>query len=444
VTAPPREPSLAVLIAYGLPALPLAVLTLPLYVVVPNHYSTAIGIPIAMVGAILLAVRLIDAVSDPLVGFLADRIGHRWGRRRTWVLAGVPATVLGAVMLFLPQPGTGAGYLFLWATVLSLGWTCVLIPYSAWGAELSATYAGRSRVTAVRETIVFAGTLVALVVQAVSQNAAATLATFALIVGVGLPLTVVVTALTVPEPVDRSRARVALPEGLRLMAGNAPFRRLVLAFLINGFANGLPATLFLFFVSERLQAPDQAGLLLVTYFACGIAGVPVWLWLAGRTSKHRAWCLAMLLACAAFVVAPVLGPGDVTAFLVICVLTGFAVGADLVLPPSIQADVIDLDTARSGEQRAGLFMSVWALATKLALAVAVGIAFPLLAAFGFDPANNLREPAGLAALGLLYAGLPVVLKLAAIALMWRFPLDRAGVEMLKDAPAAASSSLSRA
>jgi Na+/melibiose symporter-like transporter len=206
--------------------------------------------------------------------------------------------------------------------------------------------------------------------------------------------------------------------------------RLVVAFLINGLANGLPATLFLFFVTEGLQAPDQAGLLLVTYFACGILGVPVWLWVARKTSKHRAWCLAMLLACAAFVVAPALGPGDVNAFLIVCVVTGLAVGADLVLPPSIQADVVDLDTARSGEQRSALYMSIWALATKLALAAAVGIAFPVLASFGFDPGKGLREAGGLTALGLLYAGVPVILKLIAIALMWRFPLTRADIERL--------------
>jgi glycoside/pentoside/hexuronide:cation symporter, GPH family len=431
VRTPPREPSLATLIAYGLPAFPLAVLTLPLYVVVPNFYAAGLAIPIAAVGTVLFVVRLFDAISDPVVGYLADRSGHRFGRRRTWFLAGVPLTVLGAIMVFRPQDGADATYLLVWAAILSLGWTFVLIPYSAWGAELSQTYAGRSRVTAVRESIVFIGTLAALVVQATTGEPARTLAIFALIVGIGLPVTALLAGLVVPEPQDRSTTRLDLTSGLAAMAANRPFLRLVAAFLVNGLANGLPATLFLFFVAERLQAPDQAGLLLVTYFACGILGVPVWLWISARTSKHRAWCLAMLMACAAFIVAPFLGPGDVTAFLIVCVITGLAVGADLVLPPSIQADVIDLDTARSGEQRSALYMSVWALATKLALAAAVGIAFPVLAAFGFDPGKGLREAAGLTALGWLYAGVPVALKLVAIALMWTFPLTRRDIEAMR-------------
>jgi Na+/melibiose symporter-like transporter len=128
-----------------------------------------------------------------------------------------------------------------------------------------------------------------------------------------------------------------------------------------------------------------------------------------------------------------LGPGDVAIFATVVVVTGFALGADVILPASIQADVIDVDTAASGEQRAGLYMALWALATKLALAAAVGIAFPLLGAAGFDPAAGVETPQGLLVLGLLYAGLPVLLKLGAIALVWRFPLDEASHDALRAA-----------
>ena len=66
MTAPTsREPSFAALLAYALPALPLAVLTLPLYVVVPQYYSAGLGVSLAAVGYALLAVRILDALSDP-------------------------------------------------------------------------------------------------------------------------------------------------------------------------------------------------------------------------------------------------------------------------------------------------------------------------------------------------------------------------------------------
>lgn len=440
---PSRELSLLAVAAYALPAIPFAVLTLPLYIVVPTFYAEELGLPLAAVGQALLVVRLVDAFADPAVGLLADRWRPAFGRRRLWFAAAMLPTAFAAWMIFRPPEGAGVGYLLLWGSALSLAWTAALVPHAAWGAELSTTYAGRNRVAAWRETSALVGTLIALGLQAAAPaltggGQRAVLASYAVMVGIGLPLFAVAAIALTPEPLDSSRARLTFRDGLKAMRANTAFLRLVAAFLINGLANGLPATLFLFFVAERLGAKDMAGPFLVIYFAAGILGVPLWLWLARRTSKHRAWCWAMLLACAVFVAAPFLGQGDTVAFGIVCVLTGLAVGADLVLPPSIQADVIDVDTAASGDQRSGLYLAAWGLATKLALAAAVGIAFPVLALAGFDPASGQRSETGLMTLGLLYGGLPVALKLVAIALMWRFPLDEASQAELRAKIEAAS------
>lgn len=421
------------LIAYAAPALPLAVLTLPLYTLMPNHYAANVGLPIAVVGQILLLVRLFDAVTDPIVGVLSDRTAGRFGRRKIWVACGLPLTALAAVMLFRPVPGADAAYLLVWGAALSLGWTIVLVPYNAWGAELSQSYAGRNRVAAFREGVGFVGLLAALTVQAIVGDVGATLAVFALVIAIGLPAACLLPLALVPEPENRSVASIDFGAGLMAMAANRPFVRLIAAYLVNGLANGLPATLFLFYVTERLGSDGAtAGLLLVVYVLCGIAGMPLWLYLARRTSKHRAWCIAMLFNSLAFAPALLLGAGDVKLFAIVCVATGLAVGADLVLPASLQADVIDVDTAETGEQRSGLYLAAWMLATKLALALAVGVAFPVLAWAGFDPQAGAHAEFGLLTLALLYAGLPILLKLIAIVLMWRFPLDAAGQTLLRE------------
>jgi glycoside/pentoside/hexuronide:cation symporter, GPH family len=423
----------ATLAVYALPALPLAILALPFYVVVPAFYAQVVGLPIATVGQALLLVRIVDALSDPLAGALADRWRPRFGRRRLWVLVAAPLVALAAARVLLAPARADAAYLALWGSLLSVAWTACLVPYMAWGAELSRSYGGRTRVAAFRESLTVAGTLIALAAPAALPRLGfdgqqAVLAAFAVAIGAGLPLAALIAVAWVPEPVQRggpglAARRLSPGEGLRHMLANRPFLRLLAAFFVNGFANGLPATLFLFFVGDRLAAPAAAGPLLVLYFVCGVAGVPIWFTLARRMSKHRAWALGMVLAASAFSAAAFLGPGDVAPFASICVVTGLALGADVVLPASIQADVIDIDTAACGEERAGLYLAVWALATKLALAVAVGLAFPLLGLFGFDPANGLSTGEGLAALAFLYGGLPVLLKFGAIALMWRFPLD---------------------
>jgi Na+/melibiose symporter-like transporter len=433
-----REPSAASLLAYALPALPLAVLQLPVYVLVPNFYASGIGLPIAAIGAALLAVRIVDALLDPMIGFMADRVSPGLGRRRGWFALAALPTALAAWMLFSPPGGAGLAYLVTWSLALSLAWTAALVPYGAWGAELSTHYHGRARVAAFRETATVAGTVVALTATAAVPMLGLggdreVLAFFALFVALALPLATALAVWRVPEPADLSRHRLSPGAGLRLVAGNRPFLRLVAAYVVNGLANGLPATLFLFYARHVLEAPDAAGPLLMLYFLCGVLGVPLWLKLARATSKHRAWAIGMLVAAISFPLASVLGPGDVWLFALVCVLTGLTLGADVVLPAAIQADVIDLDTARSGEQRSGLYLSFWGLATQGALALAVGLAFPVLGAAGFDPGSGLVTPGGVMALALLYATAPALIKLGAIALVWRFPLDAAEQARLRAA-----------
>ncbi len=429
--------SRARLLAYALPALPLAVLTLPLYIVVPTYYATALGVPLAAVGQVLLAVRVLDALSDPVVGLLADRTRPRFGRRRTWFLAAAPATALAVWLVFVPPAGAGAWWLFVFGTLLSLASTASLVPYWAWGAELSTDYAGRNRVAAARETAVVIGTLVATAAPAAAEaaggDAGTALVVLAILVAVALPATALVAVLALPEPREHSRRRLDLRSGLVALGRNGPFLRLLAAYVLNGFANGLPATLFLFFVGTVLEAPERAGLVLFAYFLAGVAAVPVALAAAARFGKHRTWCAAMLFNAAVFATVPLLGPGDVWIFLAISVATGLALGADLVLPASIQADVIDLDTAETGEQRTGTYVAAWGLGTKIALALGVGIAFPVLDLAGFRTDGGPQTDLGLTTLALLYSTVPVLAKLGAVALMWRFPVDAAAVARLRDA-----------
>jgi GPH family glycoside/pentoside/hexuronide:cation symporter len=425
----PGRPGRAALVAYALPAVPLAAIALPLYVIVPTFYADHLGIPLAAIGTVLLMIRLVDAASDPVIGWLSDRVSPKAGRRRTVFLLSLPLTALSAFMVFWPPDKAGTGYLAFWGILLSIGYTATLLPYTAWGAELSTDYRGRSIVSAFREGATLVGTLIAIVLPfAVGMDRIDGfhgLAAVASLVLVAVPAFGLVAACAVPEPANRSISRLSLLDSLRHLVRNRPFVRLVAAFLLNGFANAIPATLFLYFVSERLGAEALRGPLLFLYFLCGILGVPIAVWVSARAGKHRSWCGAMILACIVFFFSGFLGAGDTAAFAVICALTGVLLGFDLALPPAIQADVIDCDTALSGEQRTGVYFAAWGLATKLSLALGVGLVFPVLAWSGFVPGSDAAVPeSALDTLAMLYAWLPILPKLAAIAIMWNFPLGQ--------------------
>lgn len=418
------------LAAYAAPALPLAVLGLPLNVFLPAFWGEVLGL--GTVGFILLATRLLDVLTDPLIGVLSDRTRGRFGRRRPWVAAALPVAGPAVWLLFVPPPEAGALHLFATASLVYLGWTMLNVSHTAWGAELSPDYHQRTRVNAWREAATLAGIITsALIPSLVPGGTAEDLRALAAVtLALAAPAFVLLFAVVPDAPAPhRSGQRSSPIAFLAPLAGNAPFRRLLAAWILNGMANGLPAALFLLVVTHLLEAADNAGPLLLTYFVAGVVAVPGWTRLAARLGKHRAWCAAMTWACLAFAFVPLLEPGDWLPFLAICGLSGAALGADLALPPAIQADVVDLDRLKTGEGRAGLLFALSSMAQKLGNALAVGIGLPLLEALGFRSGPD--GATGLAALVSLYCGLPIALKLAAVALMWRFPLDAAAQARLQ-------------
>jgi len=410
---------------YGLPGLPLAALGLPLYIYLPTFYAQQLGIGLAAVGTALLIARVSDVLTDPLIGMLSDWLPIP--SRRKWLMAiATPLLILAIWALFIPPDGAGFRWLLSWSLLVYLAWSLLTLPYTAWGAELSGDYDQRSTITASRESFVLIGTLVAaglpLAMGIGSDAPGEALTVLAQFLAILLPVTVLLCILKVPEPNRRSDP-IGFRAGLALLKQNRLFIRLLFAYLMNGIANGLPATLFLLFVSYVLVLPEKFGLLLSAYFVSGLIGLPIGIKLAQRFNKHRVWGISMLWAVVIFAWVPSLGAGDFVPFLIICILSGLSLGIDMALPASIQADVIDLDSAEGGGQRSGFFFGLWGMATKLSLALAVGIAFPLLDALGFDtqtaPVDN-----NLLALSVLYGLLPIPFKLLAAWTIWRFPLGR--------------------
>jgi Na+/melibiose symporter-like transporter len=307
---------------------------------------------LAQIGIALLAARLLDVVTDPVFGMLSDRTTSRFGRRKPWIIASLPLLVLATWQLFLPPGEAGIWHLLLWSSLAYLAWTVMLLPYTAWGAELADDYHERTRITAVREAFVVVGIILASALPALlggagvaedGRTAAVENALAVLAYGVAfiLPLSVLSLLLLVPEPRAQGEPPLGFMAALRMAWQNRPFIRLIAAYLLNGIANGLPATLFLLFTSHVIGSDDAAGPLLLLYFAAGIVGMPLWLLLSRRFGKHRVWAGSMVWASAMFAAAPFLGEGDVWPFALICLLSGLSLGADLALPASIQADVVD-------------------------------------------------------------------------------------------------------
>lgn len=425
-------------IAYGIPTLPIAAFAVPIYIYIPPFYAQELGISLAAIGTVLTLARILDALSWPVIGILSDRLQTRWGRRKPWIAISAPFILIAAVMLCIPPPGSGSLYLFTWSTMIYLASSALILPHSAWGAELSGDYHERSHIVAWREGLTIVGTLIAtmipsLVTKYSGNDPQLPLVSIVVFAGIMLPLSIPFALRYVPEtPVLRFR-ETDWRTGLKIVWRNQPFKLLLAAFLLNGIANSLPATLFLLFVTHTLHAAEYQGVLLFAYFSAGVISVPLWLMLAKRYTKHRVWGASMIWACLIFMWVPFLGRGDVSAFFVITILSGIGLGADMVLPASMQADVVDADTIESGAQRTGLYFAMWGVATKLSLAGAVGIAFPLLGYIGFDAQAMNNDEVSLLGLALLYSIVPVALKISSAILIWNFPIDAESQAQIRQA-----------
>jgi glycoside/pentoside/hexuronide:cation symporter, GPH family len=222
---------------------------------------------------------------------------------------------------------------------------------------------------------------------------------------------------TAPRSPSRPSQKQAQPHAhWALPWRSAPFRRLLIIFMLNGIASAIPATLVLFFVRDRLQTPDAEALFLAAYFAAAAVSVPLWVQAVRRYGLARTWLCGMGLAVAAFAWVLALGSGDRAGFLAVCVASGVALGADLAIPGALLTGIVQ--RAGHGAHAEGVYVGWWTSATKLNLGLAAGAALPLLSLAGYAPGQ--RDAQALLALTLAYVLVPCVLKLMAAALLWRW------------------------
>lgn len=409
----PRGGGLAAYAAFGLPV---TMTALPMNILLPDFYAATTALALTTIGLVLLATRLIDAVVDPLLGNWVDA-QNAAGRTLRPILLGAVPLAIGFALLFNPallgarDATASAVWLFATLACAYLGYSLATIAYQAWGAELAHDDAGRARITASREGAGLVGVLIGGTVATVA-GMPALVATFLLLLAAGLAL----LGLLAPRPQRRS---VVAGEhrftDFLIPLRTSRFRWLLAIFALNAIAPAITATVFQFFVADRLGLREYTGLFLSLYFIAGAASMPLWIRLAQRLPLQGIWLGGMVAAVAAFVWAYGLDAGQGTlalyAFIAICVLSGIAFGADLALPPALLAHVIDANG--HGGHREGAYFGLWNFVNKLCLALAGGIALSLLESLGY--ARGEQDAQALAALAFTYAVVPCLLKLVAAA-----------------------------
>ena len=425
-------------IIYALPFLAHAMALTPLITFIPSFYSGDHGLPLQYVGAIIFAARLFDIVVEPAVGILSDRTRGRFGRRKPWILGGLPVLMLGCWMVFAPPVKVDALYAGFWIAVTFIAFNVLDTPYKAWGAELSKSYMGRARVAAWREGFGSFSGLLALVLifftqKSGSEGLSATMFAMAVAFVIGMPILFAITLSLVPEPPieDLHIKPPTLKESLAVIVQNKPFMMILGGLGVLMSAAIIGASLHLIVMEKYYDARKLFPIILGAETIVGMLSIPLWLLLAKKIGKHKAMAIGVFWMAAWSAPIPLLKPDDDMLYAACIIIRGIGGGALAVLIGAMIADVVDIDTVKTGQARNGLYFAMVGMLGKIGIAFGalVGTTIPTL--FGFQTANAVNTPEALFALIVTYAWIPTIIFALAVPFFWFYPLTEHEQEKLR-------------
>jgi glycoside/pentoside/hexuronide:cation symporter, GPH family len=397
----------------------------------------------ALAGVILLINKIFDAINDPLVGMISDRVRTPWGRRRPWFLFGAIPFGLTFFLLFL-VPNWGLTGLFVYYLVVSLmldlAFTVVNVPYTALTAELTRDYDERTSLNSYRFAFSITAGLIAaffhpIIVNAVRSGGGTE--------QTGYMISALVWAVVATLPfffafwgtyerhTTAEETPVSYADSLRLTFSNRAFRYVTGIYLLSWLCVQTVSTLVVYYLTYWLRRPDQVPFVLLSVQGSSLLFLGVWTVLSRRIGKKGVYYYGMvwwiLVSIALYFVQPTWPPA---AIIVLGVLAGVGVATAYLVPWAMLPDVIELDELKTGRRREGAYYGFFVLLQKLGLALGLFLVSQALAISGYitPPVGTttpiIQPDSALQAIRLMIGPVPAVILLAGIYLVYKFPITR--------------------
>jgi len=427
---------LSVRLSYGAPSFAGAAMAIPIGIHLTIFYSDTILVPLGFIALVKAMARALDAVTDPMMGWISDRTNTRWGRRRPWMAIGAPLCAVAFYFMFTPPAdftGVDAATWFAVTYVMYyLFHTVYIIPHYGLGPELTLDYNERSVLFGIREGFVVAGTLVAAVLPPIligkmgGEREGYT--SFAIIFGALLTILYLNLVVRVKErPSFMQRESNPLIPGVRRVMRNRVFRLLLVVYLIGSITGAIPGLMMPYFTKYVLQPEDPGkwlAIFLACYFLGGFLFLPIWVALAKRFEKKPIWLIGYLPGVFGSVSLFFLTKGDLIPAMIILTLAGTGFSAGLFLGPAMQADVIDYDELHTGKRREAQYSALWSIMTKFMVIPSMSVPLATLASMGYVPNVEQTETVQFTIRAIFCLG-PAATALIAVCIGWFYPLTRA-------------------
>ena len=389
-------------------------------IMLPAFFTEVHGFEISVIGIIIFLSKLIDIITDPLVGWLNDK---NFFPRKAYLLIGGILSGLALTQLFLKQDIDQEIFLFVWLSILYLGWTMFQIPYLSIGYDLEKNYFLRTKLSATREFFILLGLFCSLGIPMFfsisNEKLLENIVFIATLFGL---MGLILFCSLIPENKRTNEKKIKFKKVIKNLKKNIFFSKIFLVLVVNNLANVFPMVLFAFFITYVLGGDDSnRQTTLFFYFLFAIMGVPFWTIISKKYGKKEVWSLSLFMSAMFFLLVFFLEDGNFVFFIIISCITGFCLGADLIIPPSIQADITDWHRSKFGEDISGVLFSIITFLNKFAFAVVSIFVFGIMGVLDFDTDGEINTNVRLFII-ISYALAPILLKLLAAYLLVNFKL----------------------
>lgn len=351
----------------------------------PRFLMLDVGMALGVVGALMLGARMLDAVADPLLGWLSDTIHTPWGLRRPWMLAGALLVPVGALLLFLAPPGAGLAQIVGASLLLHLGYSLIVTPHGGWGLELSDDSHQRTRIMGAKVWFGLLGSLGLIALMALMERGlaiprAGQMALLGWAIALLAPVTVLAVIARFQERPDTSTPPPPERKALALFTGilrDRSMRAILLLYVVTGVIDAAAAGSFLFLAEDALHLKGWGAMLMLVQPVLALSTLPVWSRISARIGRHRALMIAYGWQAVTAPLIFLIPDGQPLAFAAFLALRALGWGVDYMLLRAMVADLADAQAQHAG-RLGGSYYGMSSVTLKLAMGLGGGGAFWLI------------------------------------------------------------------
>lgn len=428
----------------------------------PFFYSNIFGLSLAHAGTLVLVTKLYDAVSDPVMGLIADRTNTRWGKYRPYLLwIAIPFAVAGVLAFFTPQTDNYTFkhvYAYVTYILMMTVYTAINVPYGAMLGVMTDDSREKSVFSSFRMFFAFIGSFIAMgsfePLLKLRQSILGTLPaewtladstpadwTIAVsVIGIVCAVLFILSFMMTREHVTEAEmakapvrensdetAKTSVVEDLKALVANGPWWMLLgggIAILLFNCVRG-GAAAYYFADVLGTNAIFTLALFLTVGEISQLVGVVVTVPVSEKIGKKATFLLVLVAVTVLSIIVAFLPetPAGMWALLVSQILICIAIGINSPLLWSMFADVADYSELKNGRASTGLIFSSSSMAQKFGAAFGSAIVLWVLMAFGYDNAKGaVQTPEALATIKALISWIPAIGSAAGIAIMLGYPL----------------------